>query len=185
MKILVKGAAGFIENQTVAELSRRGHDIVATDKISGGGIMQTDITDLKGVISLLEQTKPEAVVHLAAAGGTTGKNEIEQSLRQVRLNYLVNVMGTANVCEACRLVGTSRIVYMSTFAVFGRTDAERLPITSETPVRLEYAYSSSKYAGELVFKNYSPDFGIRSAIFRTPFVAGGRPGKKKCGTGIH
>lgn len=172
MRVLVTGGAGFIGSWTVAELSKRGHDVIATDKVVDSGIVQTDITDLEAVLRLFDQAKPDAVVHLAAISGSTGKNEIEQSLRQAHQNFQVNTLGTANVCEASRKSGVKKLIYMSSFAVYGRTGPDRLPITPDTPISLEHAYATSKYAGELVVRNYSEDFGISSTIFRTPFVVG-------------
>ncbi|MEM3191228.1 MAG: NAD(P)-dependent oxidoreductase, partial [Candidatus Parvarchaeota archaeon] len=119
-----------------------------------------------------ERVRPDAVVHLAAISGTTGKNEAEQSLRQPLLNFRVNVLGTANICEACRTHGARKLIYMSSFAVYGRTEKDRLPITEKTPTSPEHAYAVSKLAGEEVVRTYSKDFGIKSAIFRAPFIVG-------------
>ena len=172
MNVLVTGGAGFIGSWTVAEFSKKGYNVIATDKVVGPGIIQTDITDLEQLLRLFEQAKPDAVIHLAAISGTTGKNEAEQSLRQPHLNFRVNVLGTANVCEACRTHGVRKLIYMSSFAVYGRTEQDRLPITEKTPTSAEHAYATSKLAGEEVVGTYSRDFGIKSAIFRAPFIVG-------------
>jgi UDP-glucose 4-epimerase len=172
MNVLVTGGAGFIGSWTVAEFSKKGYNVIATDKVVASGVIQTDITDLEQVLRLFDQTKPEAVIHLAAISGTTGKNEAEQSLRQPHLNFHVNVLGTANVCEACRTHGVGKLIYMSSFAVYGRTEQDRLPITEKTPTSTGHAYAVSKLAGEEVVRTYSKDFGIKSAIFRAPFIVG-------------
>lgn len=172
MNVLVTGGAGFIGSWTVAEFSKKGYNVIATDRLIGPGIIQTDITELEQVLRLFEQAKPDAVIHLAAISGTTGKNEAEQSLRQPLLNFRVNVLGTANICEACRIQGVRKLIYMSSFAVYGRTEQDRLPITEKTPTSTEHAYAVSKLAGEEVVRTYSKDFGIKSAIIRAPFIVG-------------
>jgi UDP-glucose 4-epimerase len=172
MKVLVTGAAGFIGTWTTSQLVKEGHEVTATDLAPKPGVVQIDITQLDEVNDLVKQVKPDAVIHLAAISGSTGQNEIEQSMRQAYLNYKVNVLGTVNVCEAIRRNAVRFVIYMSSFAVYGRTGPERLPIREETPVSLEHAYANSKYAGELVVRNYSADFGIRSVVFRTPFIVG-------------
>jgi nucleoside-diphosphate-sugar epimerase len=171
LKILVTGAAGFVGRWTVSELSKE-HQVIGTDKMALTGSIQADITNFEQVDTLFKKVRPDAVIHLAAISGSTGKNEIEQSLRQAHLNFLTNAQGTVNICEACRLNGVRRLIYMSSFAVYGRTGRDRLPITPSTPVSLEHAYATSKYMGELAVRTYSSDFGIKSAVFRAPFVAG-------------
>ena len=172
MRILVTGAAGFIGGWTVKELARLGHDVIGTDKVKKEELVLADITDFLQIKDAIQRTKPDAIVHLAAISGSTGKNEIEQSLRQAKQNFEVNSQGTVNICEACRLLNIGKIIYMSSFAVYGRTGPDRLPITPDTPISLKHAYANSKYMGELVVRTYSEDFGIKSAVFRAPFVAG-------------
>ncbi len=172
MRVLVTGAAGFIGGWAINELARLGYDVIGTDKVPKPGLIQADITNFVQIKKVIHQTKPDAIVHLAAISGSTGKNEIEQSLRQAKMNFEVNSQGTINICEACRLLNVRKLIYMSSFAVYGRTDSDRLPITPDTPVSLKHAYANSKYMGELAVKTYSEDFGLKSAIFRAPFVAG-------------
>ena len=172
MRILVTGAGGFIGGWTLNELARRGHDPIGTDKVVRSNLVRADITNLEGVVRMFQRVKPDAVVHLAAISGSTGKNEAEQSLRQPHENFNVNVLGTANICEAARKTGVKRLVYMSSFALYGRTSKDRLPVTPTTPLSLEHAYANSKYMGELVLRTYSDDFSLKSAIFRAPFVSG-------------
>lgn len=172
MRVLVTGAAGFIGGWTMKELVKRGFDVIGTDKVPGDGIIDADLINLAQVLKVFSESRPDAVIHLAAISGSTGKNEVEQSLRQPHANFLVNVLGTINVCEACRLTGAKKLLYMSSFAVYGRTGKGRLPITEETPIALEHAYATSKYLGELVVKTYSEDFDIKSVVFRAPFIVG-------------
>lgn len=172
MRVLVTGAAGFIGRWALADLARRGYEAVGTDKSPTANLIQVDITDLESVFRLFERTKPNAVVHLAAISGSTGKNEAEQSMRQPQENFNVNALGTANICEAGRKIGVKSIIYMSSFALYGRTMKDRLPVSQTTPLSLEHAYANSKYMGELVVKTYSQDFGLKATIFRAPFVSG-------------
>lgn len=172
MRVLATGAAGFIGSHTMREFSKRGLDVVGTDVVASNEVLPADITELRQVITVIERVKPDAVVHLAAISGTSGKNEAEQSLRQPLLNFRVNVLGTANICEACRTHGVRKLIYMSSFGVYGRTEKDRLPITEKTSTSTEHAYAVSKLAGEEVVRTYSKDFGIKSAIIRAPFIVG-------------
>ena len=172
MNVLVTGAAGFIGSWVANELDNGSYAISQTDKEIKPNVIQTDITYLDQVLMLFERTKPEVVIHLGAISGSTGKNEAEQSMRQPQENFNVNVLGTANICEASRKTGVREIIYMSSFAVYGRTLKDRLPVSPSTSVYLEHAYANSKYMGELVVKTYAKDFGLKATIFRAPFVSG-------------
>lgn len=172
MKILVTGAAGFIGGWGVRELSAAGYEVAGTDLRDAEGFTQADLTNQDEVRDLFAKTRPTVVIHLAAISGSTGKNEAEQSLRQPLENFRVNALGTANLCEVARKTDVKRIVYMSSFALYGRTSKDRLPITPTTSLSLEHAYANSKYMGELVLRTYSHDFGLKSVIFRAPFVSG-------------
>ena len=172
MKILVTGAAGFIGKWTVSEIAQKGHEAFGLDKLAGGYSVQADITDVNQITETFKEIKPDAVIHLAAISGSSGKNEIEQSMRQSHLNFLVNSMGTANVCEAMKKCGIGKLVYMSTFAVYGKSGSDRLPLGPNTSLSLQHAYAYSKYMGELSVRAYSEDFGIKSAIIRAPFISG-------------
>jgi nucleoside-diphosphate-sugar epimerase len=64
--------------------------MVGTDKNSVRGIIQADITNFEQLNALFRHVEPDAVIHLAAISGSTGKNEIELSLIQAHLNFLAN-----------------------------------------------------------------------------------------------
>ena len=172
MRVLVTGAAGFIGSWAMKELPGHGLDVSGTDKEGAEGILRADITDLLKLLKVFEFVRPDAVIHLAAISGSTGKNEAEQSLRQPYLNFHVNSLGTLNVAEACRMMNVPSIVYLSTFAVYGRIPRERLPINEETQTNPEHAYAVSKLEGEETLRTYSSDFGITTTIIRAPFVVG-------------
>ena len=109
MRVLVTGAAGFIGGWAVNELTRLGHDVIGTDKVTKPGLIQADITNFVQIREVIQQTNLEAIVHLATISGSTGKNEIEQSLRQAKTNFEVNSQGTVHICEACRLLNVRKL----------------------------------------------------------------------------
>ena len=148
--------------------------VFGTDRNAPEGSMlyRSDLTHYEEVLNTFHHFMPDAVIHLGAVTGATGENEMEQSLRQAYRNFEVNAMGTTNVCEAMRVTGVKKLIYASSFATYGRTDPDRLPIDENTGVDLHHAYANSKYAGELVVRTYAEDFGFKSAIFRLPFVVG-------------
>lgn len=66
--------------------------------------------------------------------------------------HRVNVEGTRNVLEACRLQGVERVVYTSSVAALA-VPLDTTPVTEETPIdpeRIIGAYKRSKYEAEQV-----------------------------------
>ena len=67
MKVLVTGASGFLGRNLVDFLESRGHETIKVygrNKIENG--VQLDLLDFTKVELLLEETKPDFVVHAAA-----------------------------------------------------------------------------------------------------------------------
>ena len=91
MNVVVTGGRGFIGQAVVNELFGRGMKALASD-IDGGGI---DVRNSEMVGLLVEGN--DAVIHLA---GVLGTHELFDT---PHLAYEVNVMGTLNVLEACKV----------------------------------------------------------------------------------
>lgn len=97
MKIVVTGGRGFIGAATCSELRNRGHEVMATD-INGGGLDVRNAEAMELVVA-----GHDAVIHLA---GVLGTHELFDT---PRLAYDVNVKGTLNVLEACRIHGAGYV----------------------------------------------------------------------------
>jgi CDP-glucose 4,6-dehydratase len=115
-----------------------------------------DIRDAETVSSVVREIQPEIVFHLAA------QPLVRQSYRNPLETWSTNVMGTANLLEACRktpsvravVVATTDKCYENTERSVGYLETDRLG--GHDP------YSASKAATELVAANY------RSAFFHLP-----------------
>ncbi|MDP6550029.1 MAG: NAD-dependent epimerase/dehydratase family protein, partial [Dehalococcoidia bacterium] len=142
------GATGFVGGNLARELRRRGYDVRAlvrpgsnTLTIDGTGVEQVpgDILDRESVDRALGGC--EVVFHCAAAYTFWAPDS--------DLVYRTNVGGTANVLEAARQAGVSRVVYTSTVSTVGL--ATRRLGTEDTPVdpsHLVGHYKKSKYRAE-------------------------------------
>ena len=67
MKVLVTGASGFLGRNLVDFLESKGHETIKVygrNKIENG--VQLDLLDFEKVETLLDETKPDFVVHAAA-----------------------------------------------------------------------------------------------------------------------
>ncbi len=126
-----------------------------------------DIRDAKAVRRAFLATKPDIVFHLAA------QPLVRRSYREPLETWSTNVMGTANVLEACRQAPSVRAIVIITTDkcyenrewAWGYRESDRLG--GHDP------YSASKAGSELVAASY------RSAFFNTenaPLLATARAG---------
>ena len=81
----------------------------------------------------------DTLVHLAALNETQCGRDPGQAMR-------VNAMGTHHLLEDALRAGVGRVVYFSTFHVYGALTGER--ITEQTPTRSSHPYAFSHRAAE-------------------------------------
>jgi dihydroflavonol-4-reductase len=149
MKALVTGATGFVGGAVARALVRRGIDVrvmarSGSDLQNLRGLPHELVTgDLRDQASLRSAlTGCSQLYHVAAHYALWAKDP--------SIFYDVNVIGTKNLLEAARDVGTERIVYCSTIGAIGLPPSGGLG-TEETPVSLEQMaghYKRSKYLAE-------------------------------------
>jgi GDP-L-fucose synthase len=107
-RVLVTGGSGFLGRHVVAALERRGcRDIVVVRKA------HHDLTHEPDVIRLFEETRPDAVIHLAAVVGGIGANRESPG----RFFYQ-NVMMGALTMEQARLAGVSKFIGVGTICAY-------------------------------------------------------------------
>lgn len=114
--------------------------------------LRGDIRDVAVVRSAFAQSQPEIVFHLAAQA------LVRRSYRDPLESWSTNVMGTANVLEACRLTPSVRaVVVITTDKVYANNEwpwgyRENDRLGGHDP------YSASKAASELVVDSYRKAF---------------------------
>ncbi|MDQ2744842.1 MAG: NAD-dependent epimerase/dehydratase family protein [Chloroflexota bacterium] len=176
-QVLVTGGAGFIGNNLVRMLLRRGYDVTVADNLEVGHLesleglpiqfVQADVrhaTHMREVVA-----GHDAVVHLAAQTGVPG------SVANPRLDCEVNILGTLNVLEACRATGVTRVVFASSNAPLGRQE----PPASEDKAPLPISpYGASKLAGEAYCLAYHGSWGLETVVLRFGNVYGPFSGEK-------
>ncbi len=130
-----------------------------------------DIRDFSTVQHIVEQFKPEIVIHMAA------QPLVRYSYQHPVETYATNVMGTVHVLEAIRHIGTVRaVVNVTTDKCYENKEwpwayRENEPMGGHDP------YSNSKGCSELVTSAYRNSFfqaaGIALASARAGNVIGG------------
>lgn len=107
MKILVTGSNGQLGHDCMNELKVRNHDAIGVD------IEEMDITVLASVEKVLNEIKPEAVIHCAA---WTAVDDAEDEEKKEKV-HLINAIGTENIAKICKQLGC-KMMYISTDYVF-------------------------------------------------------------------
>lgn len=185
-RVLVTGAAGFIGSTLCDALIARGDKVLGLDNFNtyydpaikrenlkgalgheGFSLVEGDITDERLVRETFDAFQPEVVVHLAARAG------VRPSLEDPALYNRVNVVGSQNILEACRVADLSHLVFASTSSVYGgSTD---VPFREDNPVMLPISpYAATKRANELMAHVYSHVHGLNVTLLRFFTVYGPR-----------
>lgn len=176
-KVTVIGGAGFIGSHLVEALLGLGHSVTVIDNLSTGSRLnlknlglsidfrQLDIAE--GPTRLASVIKGSShVFHLAAL------TSVQESLEDPTPYNIVNVVGTANVLEACRLAKVDRLIFSSTSAVYGNTD--QFPTSESVKTDPISVYALTKAIGENYCKYYSEVHGIHTTCLRYFNVYGDR-----------
>ena len=133
MKVLVTGATGMLGSDLCPMLEDAGFDVIETT------IEELDITDEQNVKDLLNDVKPDYVIHCAAY---TNVDKAEEEPDKAE-----NVNGTATkyIARACK-ANEAVLIYISTDYVFdGTKNTPYVPGDKTNPIN---AYGLSKLHGE-------------------------------------
>lgn len=189
MNILITGGAGFIGSHLADALLARGEKVTVIDEFNdfydpklkrenaaphlsdpAYRLVEGDIRDSGKVSKLLEGTRFDAVVHLAARAG------VRPSIEEPLLYEQVNCVGTLNLLEAARKTGVGNFVFASSSSVYGINS--KVPFSESDPITCPISpYATTKRAGELMCYTYSHLYKLPSTCLRFFTVYGerGRP----------
>lgn len=131
MKILVTGGGGFLGQALCRGLIERGHDVTSFSRahypaLDALGMRQVagDLADRDAVLAAFAGA--DAVFHNAAKAGTWGSYDSY---------HRANVIGSANVLDACRAHGIGQLIYTSTPSV---THRATYPVEGSTADNVPY-----------------------------------------------
>ncbi|MCK9386378.1 MAG: dTDP-glucose 4,6-dehydratase [Nevskia sp.] len=176
--VIITGGAGFIGSAVVrAWLSTLNYRVVCLDKLTYASSLRAlaaalenprfllsaiDVSDALAVTTLLANTRPSAIVHLAA------ESHVDRSINGPAPFIQTNIVGTYTLLEAARsyweaLAGAEkaafRFLYVSTDEVFGSLgDAGRFDEASAYAPNSPY--SATKAAGDHLVRAWHHTYGL-------------------------
>ncbi len=141
-RALITGIRGFTARYMEAELQAAGYQVYGTalHPSDSENIFAVDLADRTGLAAVVEQVKPDVVIHLAAIAFVAHGD--------AEAIYRVNVVGTRNLLEAlANDRHTPQAVLLTSSAnIYGNALVE--PITEQTPFDPANDYAVSKLAME-------------------------------------
>jgi dTDP-glucose 4,6-dehydratase len=180
MKILITGGAGFIgTNLCRYILDHHNHSIVNIDKLTYAANetpmtsfretgryhhYQTDICDAAAINKIIQEERPDAIMHLAA------ESHVDRSLSGPGQFISTNIIGTYNLLEAARDYIASgaapenfRFHHISTDEVFGALD-ETGSFSETTPYDPRSPYSASKASSDHLVRAWYHSYDLPIVI---------------------
>lgn len=127
-----------------------------SDKIS---VRECDLMDISSIIRVLQESRPSRIFHLAAYANV--RKCFDTPLSVVNNN----IMGTANLLEAVRMVCPESIIQIcSTSEVYG--NPLTTPMLETHPIQPVNPYSVSKLAQEALGYAYHESWGLKAITTR-------------------
>jgi len=163
MENILIGGSGFIGSHIIEYLERKKKQFRILDiRTPFDAARKYEFCDIRKPIKVRPE-EIDTIFHLAALRNPKqAQNELEQTFK-------TNVIGTFNVCEWARKNDAKRLVFFSSYAVYGNN----AKICSEsTPPKPCNNYGFSKFEGEQVITNYCLNYGIQCVILRPAPVYG-------------
>lgn len=129
-----------------------------------------DVSDLEDILNAIRVYEIDKIVNWAflLPGDIEGNP---------RLSVKVNELGMCNVFEAARLAGISRVIYASSWGVYGPQDeyGDR-DVTEDDHLHPGSAYALTKQLSEILADQYTELYGINFTALR-PTIAFGHGGR--------
>lgn len=198
MKYLITGGCGFLGSNLASEVLKRDEELIIFDNLYRVGseknlkwlkeqrnfqFIHGDIRAKDDIEKTVKEFKPEVIFHLA------GQVAMTTSLKNPRLDFEVNAVGTFNLLDAVREYSPhSIVIYSSTNKVYGDLEwveyeeTETRYITPDFPngfpetIPLDFhsPYGCSKGAADQYMLDYARMFGLKTVVFRHSSVYGSR-----------
>jgi CDP-paratose 2-epimerase len=196
--VLITGGAGFIGCNAARYFGQRNWQVTVLDNLSRVGtesnltwlrdetefeFAKADVRDTAAVNKVISETKPDAIIHLAAQVAVT------TSVTDPRMDFDVNALGTFNLLDAVRRYRPDTpFLFASTNKVYGKIAGATSElrgnryaytnrphgIPESEPLDFLSPYGCSKGAADQYVLDFARIYGIPAASFRQSCIYGPR-----------
>jgi nucleoside-diphosphate-sugar epimerase len=170
--ILVTGGCGFVGRSLCQRLIDLGFGTVCLDieqeNAPGYVCLEVDITNRNDLEQVFNDYPLQVVVNLAAI---LFSSAIEDPSRA----FLVNVFGSYNLLDLCRLKDVRRFIFGSSYGALGNQPGSSEPVDEDIPPQPTDYYGETKCFVEKLGIVFADRYDIEFVSARIPMVVG--PGK--------
>ena len=172
MKILVTGGAGYIGSHAVKTLGEKGYEPFTFDNLSTGNawavlygdLIKGDLAERDRVNRVLNEIKPDAVMHFAAYILP------EESVRLPLKYYRNNVVNTLNLLKGMKEAGVNKFIFSSSATVY--SPSAKVPLVETAPLGPVNPYGWTKVMVEQILHDLSESGDLSYVSLRYFNVAG-------------
>jgi len=185
MKVLITGITGFVGSHLADYILGNYSEVEVfgakrwrspmenikhiEDKLR---LYDCDLRDLSSIITMLKEVVPDKIFHLAA------QSYVPYSYTTPIDTLMTNVIGTANLLEAVKLVGQDPLVHIcSSSEVYGQVKKEDVPIKETCPFNPVSPYGVSKVAEDMLGLQYFTAYNMKTIRTRMFTHTGARRGE--------
>lgn len=165
-KVLITGGFGFIGTRMVKHLRNKGLEVIVMEHpcaqtppgLEEVQVLRADITSEESLVQI-QMAGIDAVLHLA------GQASGERSFYEPVLDVKLNILGTLNIINWCIANKIDRLLFASSFNVYG--DHPESDLYNESmECHPKSVYATSKLTSEYLLRNYAQPKGIRWNVLR-------------------
>lgn len=184
MRILITGITGFVGSHLAEYIVNlnEGHEVYGfcrwrsprdnlINVFNKVKLLESDLFDLGGLIRNIKSINPDVIFHLAA------QSYVLTSFNSPAHTLMSNVIGTANLVEAVRILGIDPVVHIcSSSEVYGQVKKEDVPIKETCPFQPASPYAVSKVGEDMIALQYWLSYKIKTIRTRMFTHTGPRRG---------
>jgi len=166
VRLLITGITGFVGSHLAEWALSRGADVTGSIRWRSNTqhidhlrnrltLVQADLRDLSSVRDLLDRSRPDYIVHLAA------QSFVGASWSTPSETLVTNALSQMHLFEAMRQLGlTTRFLVIGSSDEYGLVYPDELPITENNPFRPLSPYAVSKVTQDLMGFQYHKSYGL-------------------------